>query len=107
MTADVTADTSGNLMLAGRAPSLVLVKALKKSNHTLQNTFASALVQYLEDLDGEQPSGLYEKILLEIEKPLLTTVMDHCKHNQSKAATCLGINRGTLRKKLRQHQIIN
>ena len=62
-------------------------------------------MQYLNDLDGETPSNLYDKVLSEIEKPLFSTIMDHCKNNQSKAATCLGINRGTLRKKLKQYEI--
>ena len=62
-------------------------------------------MKYLKDLDGETPSNLYEKVLYEIEKPLFSTIMDHCENNQSKAATCLGINRGTLRKKLKQYEI--
>lgn len=78
---------------------------MKKNNYTLQQTVVSALIQYLHDLDGEAPSNLYEKVMSEIEKPLLSTVMDHCENNQSKAASCLGINRGTLRKKLKQYQI--
>ncbi len=73
---------------------------------TLQQSVVSALIQYIEDLDGEAPSNLYEKIISEIEKPLFLTVMAHCQHNQSRAASCLGINRGTLRKKLKQYQII-
>lgn len=64
-----------------------------------------AIRQYLEDLDGEAPDKLYETVLSEIEKPLLTIVMEHCDNNQSKAASCLGINRGTLRKKLQQYHI--
>ncbi len=84
---------------------LISVEELKKNNHTLQKSVTSALIQYIDDLDGEQPSNLYDKVMLEIEKPLLTTVMSHCENNQSKAASCLGINRGTLRKKLKLHQI--
>ena len=81
------------------------VKELKKNNYSLQNSVTSALMQYLDDLDGEAPCNLYDKVLSEIEKPLITTVMNHCENNQSKAASCLGINRGTLRKKLKQYQI--
>ena len=84
---------------------LISVRELKKNNHSLRNSVTSALIQYLDDLDGEEPNDLYEKVMKEIEKPLLTTVMDHYDNNQSKAASCLGINRGTLRKKLKQHQI--
>lgn len=78
---------------------------MNKESYTLKQTVVTALVQYIKDLDGEAPSNLYEKIMSEIEKPLLSTVLEHCENNQSKAALCLGINRGTLRKKLKQYEI--
>ncbi len=78
---------------------------LIKNNYSLQQSVESALMKYLNDLDGESPSNLYDKVLSEIEKPLFLTIMDHCENNQSKAASCLGINRGTLRKKLKQYEI--
>jgi Fis family transcriptional regulator, factor for inversion stimulation protein len=78
---------------------------LKSKNNLLQKSVSTALIDYLSDLDGEDPSNLYETVLREIEKPLLSTVMNYCENNQSRAASCLGINRGTLRKKLKQHQI--
>jgi len=86
---------------------LVLNSDINNKSATLQQSVVSALIQYIDDLDGEAPSNLYEKMMNEIEKPLFRTVMDHCDHNQSKAASCLGINRGTLRKKLKQYQIIS
>ena len=79
---------------------------MKNNNGTLRETVETALTDYIKDLDGEDPCNLYDKIIAEIEKPLFTTVMDHCAQNQSKAASCLGINRGTLRKKLKQYEII-
>lgn len=78
---------------------------MTNDRNNLQQTVKTALIKYIEDLDGEAPSNLYEKIIGEIEKPLFSTVMDHCQNNQSKAATCLGINRGTLRRKLKQYRI--
>ncbi len=78
---------------------------MKSKNNLLQKSVSTALIDYLSDLDGEDPSNLYETVLREIEKPLLSTVMNYCENNQSRAASCLGINRGTLRKKLKQHQI--
>lgn len=79
---------------------------MSKKNRSLQKSVRTVLEEYLADLDGEQPCNLYEMIMSEIEKPLLNTVMQYCENNQSKAATCLGINRGTLRKKLHQYQLI-
>ncbi len=79
--------------------------SLSKKNITLQQSVIKALVQYLKDLDGESPCNLHEKIMSEIEQPLISTIMDYCEGNQSKAASCLGINRGTLRKKLKQYKL--
>ena len=86
----------------------VLVSGIKvgNKNKLLRKSVGSALQEYLDNLDGVDPSNLYEMVITEIEKPLLETVMKHCENNQSKAASCLGINRGTLRKKLREYQII-
>jgi len=80
---------------------------LNNKPQTLEQSVVAALTRYLDDLDGEAPSNLYDTIMSEIEKPLLATVLQHCDHNQSRAASYLGINRGTLRKKLRQYRITN
>ena len=45
-------------------------------------------------------------VLKEIELPLLEIVMRECKDNQSKASQILGINRGTLRTKLKEHKLL-
>ena|SRR5690554_773288 len=63
----------------------------------------SALRQYLSELDGHGVTDLYQLVINEIEYPLLKTVLEHADGNQSRAAELLGINRSTLRKKLRQH----
>ena len=64
------------------------------------------LEHYLHQLDGEQVSDLYDLVLAEVELPLLETVMAHVGNNQSRAAEMLGLNRGTLRKKLKQHGLL-
>jgi Fis family transcriptional regulator len=60
-----------------------------------------ALTDYFANLDGHRPAHLYDLVMREVEEPLFRAVLDHCGGNQSQAATILGINRGTLRKKLR------
>ena len=75
-----------------------------KINH-LTVTVEEAVKEYLRELDGELPCNLFDTVISQIEKPLLQTVLDHCENNQSRTATYLGINRGTLRKKIKQHQI--
>jgi len=64
----------------------------------------AALEKYFHDLNGERPAGdFYDLVIREIERPLLEIVMRHAKSNQCKAAEMLGINRNTLRKKLKLH----
>ena len=61
-----------------------------------------ALTDYFASLDGHRPARLYDLVIREVEEPLFRAVLDHCEGNQSRAAGILGINRGTLRKKLRE-----
>lgn len=65
-----------------------------------------ALDQYFAALNGERPGDLYDLVIGEVERPLFKAVMDFTDGNQSQAAGILGINRGTLRKKLRTYSII-
>jgi len=62
--------------------------------------------RYFKDLDGAKSTDIYSMVLSEMEKPLLEVVMIHAKSNQCQAAEILGINRNTLRKKLKQYKII-
>ena len=64
-----------------------------------------SLDQYFKDLNGENPTNVYDMVVGLVEKPLLTYIMGISKGNQSKAAEILGLNRNTLRKKLKQHKI--
>jgi Fis family transcriptional regulator, factor for inversion stimulation protein len=61
-----------------------------------------ALSDYFASLNGHRPAHLYDLVLREVEEPLLKAVLDYTEGNQVRAAGILGINRGTLRKKLRQ-----
>ena len=61
-----------------------------------------ALRTYFAAHDGELPAaGLYDRIVQEVERPLLSIALQACGGNQLKAAALLGLNRNTLRKKLR------
>lgn len=66
-----------------------------------------AVEAYFDCLNGEaQPVDLHAMVMGEVEAPLLQIVMRHAEGNQSRAAEILGINRGTLRKKLKQYQLL-
>ena len=69
----------------------------------LRSQTEEALSAYFGTLNGHRPGRLYELVLREVEMPLFKSVMDYADGNQSRAADILGINRGTLRKKLREY----
>ena len=61
---------------------------------------------YFRHLDGQTVSDVYSMVLAEIEAPLLEVVMKNTRQNQTKASEILGLNRGTLRKKLKQYGLL-
>jgi len=73
---------------------------------TLNQAVHKAIKHYLENLQGVKIAGLYDLVLSEVEPALLETVLHHSGGNQSQAATLLGLNRGTLRKKLKQYNLV-
>ena len=75
------------------------------SNKDVDASVKSALEEYFKDLDGQPPHAVYDMVLQCVEKPLLEFVMNRAGGNQSKAAEILGLNRNTLRKKLKQYNI--
>lgn len=72
----------------------------------LKNAAEDAIRQFIETLDGEETREFYNLVLAEVEEPLLRVVMEYTANNQSRAAAMLGLNRGTLRKKLRQYNLL-
>lgn len=76
-------------------------------NKPLRECAEAALRRYFSDLEGETPANLYEMVVREVEEPLLKATLEFTRGNQSRAAEILGINRSTLRKKLRLHGLHN
>jgi len=74
---------------------------------TLTETVKNTLITYFNQLEGAEPSDIYSMVLKQVEAPLLEVVMQQVDGNQTKAAACLGLNRGTLRKKLRLYGLDN
>lgn len=72
----------------------------------LSHYVGASLDRYFDSLNGcAPPCDLYRMVLEQVEKPLLERVLDYSRGNQSKAAAMLGINRATLRKKLRSYDL--
>lgn len=64
-----------------------------------------AVEGYFRDLDGEKPHPIYDMVIRSVEKPLIELVMKQAEGNQTRAAELLGINRNTLRNKMKQYKI--
>lgn len=64
-----------------------------------------ALERYFKDMDGERPTAIYDMVLRNVEKPMIELVLGRAEGNQTQAATMLGIDRNTLRKKMQQLRI--
>jgi len=73
---------------------------------TLRASVEQALHNYFAHLEGAEVTDVYNLVLSEVEAPLLETVMNYVKGNQTKASELLGLNRGTLRKKLKQYDLL-
>jgi Fis family transcriptional regulator len=72
----------------------------------IEECVRESLESYFKDLDGVEPTAIYEMILRVVERPLFEVVMREAGGNQSRAAEWLGINRNTLRRKLVEHKLI-
>jgi Fis family transcriptional regulator, factor for inversion stimulation protein len=64
-----------------------------------------SLDEYFRRLDGEQPHGIYDMVIANVERSMITAVMQRAGGNQSCAADMLGLNRSTLRTKLSKYGI--
>ena len=76
------------------------------SKRHIEECVRTSLEAYFKDLDGTEPSGMYDMMVHVVEKPLLEVVMQQAEQNQSRAAQWLGLNRNTLRKKLVEHKLL-
>ena len=71
----------------------------------LRSMTEQALDSYFTNLNGHAPGQLYDLVMREVEEPLFRAALEYSEGNQSRAAVVLGINRGTLRKKLKTYGI--
>lgn len=78
----------------------------QEQGQALRDSVEKALTNYFSHLDGQPVTDVYQMVLSEVEAPLLEVVMKYTKNNQTKASVMLGLNRGTLRKKLKQYGLL-
>ncbi|MGE5667927.1 MAG: helix-turn-helix domain-containing protein [Betaproteobacteria bacterium] len=65
-----------------------------------------SLDDYFRRLDGEPPHGIYDMVIGQVERALLSSMLERSNGNQTHAADMLGLNRNTLRAKLAKHKLI-
>jgi Fis family transcriptional regulator len=75
----------------------------QETRKPLKACVEDAMQSYFKQLEGHVTNDLYQMVLNEVEEPLFRSVLEYTKGNQSKASELLGINRGTLRKKLKMY----
>ena len=66
----------------------------------LSDAVKRSLERYFKDMDGERPTAIYDMVLKHVEKPMIELVLGRTAGNLTHAATMLGIDRNTLRKKM-------
>lgn len=77
-----------------------------QEHSTLRAEVDKAMRRYFQQLEDEPVTDLYQMVISEVESPLLDAVMRYTGNNQSKASIMLGLNRGTLRSKLKQFNLL-
>ena len=90
-------------MKSDKASALVFDGDVEVQGRGLAASVERHLRDYFAAHESDLPaSGLYGRILQEIERPLLRLALAECRGNQLRAAQLLGLNRNTLRKKIRE-----
>ena len=72
---------------------------MSRSNE-LSDAVKRSLERYFKDMDGERPTAIYDMVLKNVERPMIEMVLSRAEGNLTRAATMLGIDRNTLRKKM-------
>jgi len=86
--------------------STVVEQPVATQNQSLRDCVEQAMDNYFQHLDGQGVVDVYDLVMAEVEAPMLEIVMKYTRHNQTKASQVLGLNRGTLRKKLKQYGLL-
>jgi Fis family transcriptional regulator len=79
---------------------------LTLQENSLRSAVEKSLRRYFQQIEDEPVTDLHQMVMSEVEAPLLEAVMRYTGNNQSKASIMLGLNRGTLRTKLKQYGLL-
>jgi Fis family transcriptional regulator len=89
---------------------LFVVKTKDKKDKVIQRPLRVLIKKSLENYflnvgNSKCIINLYQLVLSELERPMLDIIMQHTRGNQTRAASIMGINRSTLRKKLKKYSM--
>lgn len=97
----------GNLATASSTNSSAMNENVATTEQqTLRESVEIVMAQYFDQLEGQKVIDLYDLVISEVEAPLLEAVMAYTRGNQTKASIAMGLNRGTLRKKLKKYDML-
>jgi Fis family transcriptional regulator, factor for inversion stimulation protein len=80
-------------------------KTKKTVVSSLSKTIKNETLTYINKMNGQGVSNLHNLFITEVEKSLISAVLSHLGGNVTKTATYLGINRGTLIKRIKDYGI--
>ena len=80
-------------------------KIKKTAVSSLSKTIKNETLAYINKMNGQGVSNLHNLFIREVEKSLISAVLSHLGGNVTKTATYLGINRGTLIKRIKDYGI--
>jgi Fis family transcriptional regulator len=72
-------------------------------NNVLGHSVRMAMENYFADLDGHDACNLYDLFIAQVEKPMLEVVLQQTRGNMTRASQMLGLNRATLRTRLKKY----
>ncbi len=100
---------TAEILMPEQAPETGITKpdfAQSAQSQSLRACVEQAMENYFQNLDGQPVNDVYNMVMAEVEAPMLEIVLKYTRHNQTRAAQVLGLNRGTLRKKLKQYGLL-
>ena len=77
----------------------------RRAKNFLENWLHKTVKEYIVAMKGHENGQLYDLILSGVEKPLVEMVLKETSGNQTQTASVLGINRSTLRKKIKEYNL--
>lgn len=95
------ADTASMAERAAQKAEAMQRLGAKLDNYSLEDIVEVKISRFLDQLSSFHPENLYGMIMGKVEKPLIKQILQRTGGNQVHAAKILGINRNTLRKKMK------